>query len=84
MATHSSVLAWRISGTGKPGGLLSLGLHRVGRDGSDVALNSTVTKRSVRFVRNDDSHFERCSALSDFSLGFLFHPLCIDQCVFTQ
>ena len=32
MATHSSVLAWRISGTGKPDGLLSLGLHRVGHD----------------------------------------------------
>ena len=32
MATHSSVLAWRIPGTGEPGGLLSLGLHRVGHD----------------------------------------------------
>ena len=32
MATHSSVLAWRISGTGEPGGLLSMGLHRVGHD----------------------------------------------------
>ena len=29
MATHSSVLAWRIPGTAEPGGLLSLGLHRV-------------------------------------------------------
>ena len=32
MATHSSVLAWRIPGTGKPGGLLSMGLHRVRHD----------------------------------------------------
>ena len=32
MATHSSVLAWRIPGTGEPGGLLSMGLHRVGYD----------------------------------------------------
>ena len=32
MATHSSVLAWRIPGTGEPGGLPSLGLHRVGHD----------------------------------------------------
>ena len=31
-ATHSSVLAWRISGTGEPGGLLSIGSHRVGHD----------------------------------------------------
>ena len=32
MATHSGVLAWRIPGTGEPGGLLSLGLHRVRHD----------------------------------------------------
>ena len=31
-ATHSSVLAWRIPGTGEPGGLPSMGLHRVGHD----------------------------------------------------
>ena len=32
MATHSSVLAWRIPGTGEPGGLLSTGSHKVGHD----------------------------------------------------
>ena len=32
MATHSSVLAWRIPGMGEPGGLPSMGLHRVGHD----------------------------------------------------
>ena len=32
MATHSSVLAWRIPWTGEPGGLLSMGSHRVGHD----------------------------------------------------
>ena len=32
VATHSSVLAWRIPGTGEPGGLLSMGSHRVGHD----------------------------------------------------
>ena len=32
MATYSSVLAWRIPGTGDPGGLPSLGSHRVGHD----------------------------------------------------
>ena len=32
MATHSSVLAWRIPGTGEPGGLQSMGSHRVGHD----------------------------------------------------
>ena len=37
MATHSSVLAWRIPGTGEPGGLPSMGSHRVGHDWSDIA-----------------------------------------------
>ena len=32
MATHSSILAWRIPGRGEPGGLLSMGSHRVGHD----------------------------------------------------
>ena len=32
MATHSSVLAWRIPGTGEPGGLRSVESHRVGHD----------------------------------------------------
>ena len=38
MATHSSVLAWRIPGTGKPGGLPSMGSHRVRHDWSDLAI----------------------------------------------
>ena len=38
MATHSSVLAWRIPGTGEPSGRLqSMGSHRVGHDCSDLA-----------------------------------------------
>ena len=37
MATHSSVLAWRISGTGEPDGLPSMGSYRVGHDWSDLA-----------------------------------------------
>ena len=37
MATHSSVLAWRIPGTREPGGLPSLGSHRVRHDWSDLA-----------------------------------------------
>ena len=37
MATHSSVLAWRIPGTGEPGELLSMGSHRVGHDLNDLA-----------------------------------------------
>ena len=37
MATHFSVLAWRIPGTGEPGGLLSMGSHRVRHNGSNLA-----------------------------------------------
>ena len=43
MATHSSVLAWRIPGTGEPRGLTSLGSHRVGHDWSDLAASSVYT-----------------------------------------
>ena len=45
MATHSSVLAWRIPGTGEPGGLPSMGSHRVGHDWSDLAAAAAVEGR---------------------------------------
>ena len=41
MATHSSVLAWRIPWTEEPGGLQSMGLHKVGHNGSDLAHTHT-------------------------------------------
>ena len=47
MATHSSVLAWRIPGKGKPGGLLSMGSHRVGHDWSDLAAGDRKYKTAV-------------------------------------
>ena len=37
MATHSSILAWRVPGTEEPSGLPSMGSHRVGHDRSDLA-----------------------------------------------
>ena len=49
MATNSSVLAWRILGTGEPGGLLSMGSHRVGHDWSDLAAAA---------VRSNDKSFQ--------------------------
>ena len=52
MATHSSVLAWRIPGTEEPGGLLSMGSHRVGHNWSDLAAaaaaSSKITAASSR------------------------------------
>ena len=43
MATHSSILAWRIPGTEEPSGLLSMGSHRVGHDWSDLAAAGTAS-----------------------------------------
>ena len=50
MATHSSVLAWRIPGTGEPGGLPSMGSHRVGHDWSDLAAAATSVYINKTFV----------------------------------
>ena len=49
MATHSSVLAWTIPGTGEPGGLPSMGSHKVGHDWSDLAA-AAVYKRHSRNI----------------------------------
>ena len=48
MATHSSVLAWRIPGTGEPGGLLSMGSHRVGAAAALTLENCTDSKCATR------------------------------------
>ena len=55
MATHSSVLAWRIPGTGEPGRLLSVGLHRVGHDWSDLAAAAAA---SILWVKKPFQPFE--------------------------
>ena len=51
MAPHSSVLAWRIPGTGEPGGLPSLGLHRVRHDLSDLACTHACNEASLKLRR---------------------------------
>ena len=48
MATHSSVLAWRIPGMGEPGGLPSMGSHRVGHNWSDLAAAAAESYISFR------------------------------------
>ena len=48
MAIHSSVLAWRIPGTGEPGGLPSMGSHRVGHDWSDLAVVVVISAKMLR------------------------------------
>ena len=58
MATHSSVLAWRIPGTGEPGGLPSLGSHRVGHEWSDLAAAARTVKAS-QVASGEESESEK-------------------------
>ena len=53
MAAHSSVLAWRIPGTGEPTGLPSMGSHRVGHDSSDLAAAAAAAAEANYFYRMD-------------------------------
>ena len=68
MATHSSVLAWRIPGMGEPGGMSSVGSHRVRHDWSDLACLHALEK-VVHGVAKSRTQ------LSDFTLTFHFHAL---------
>ena len=73
MAPHSSVLAWRIPGTGEPHGLPSMGSHRVGHDWSDLgAAAATYPSNCLKSQVNEQ--------LSSFSMGrwvaaAMFFPL---------
>ena len=61
MATHSSVLAWGIPGTGEPSGLPSTGSHRVGHYWSDLAAAAAVLKASSRCLQEAHGWSDRCS-----------------------
>ena len=68
MATHSSVLAWRIPGMGEPAGRLSMGLHRVGHDWSDLAA------ADIKYVNSLPSFYKNFSmSIMSFLLP-LQHP----------
>ena len=54
MATHSSVLAWRIPGMGEPGGLPSMGSHRVRDDWSDLAAAAAAAAAKWKSEKNKD------------------------------
>ena len=69
MATHSSVLAWRIPGTGEPGGLPSMGSHRVGHDWSDLAA------AAVDFCVFCDSFFDNLRVLLIYCIPLLEHKI---------
>ena len=51
MATHSTILAWRIPGTAEPGGLSSMGSHTVGHDWSDLAVENLQNLQVLSFFR---------------------------------
>ena len=56
MATHSSVLAWRIPRDGEPGGLPSMGSHRVGQDWSDLVVVVVSHFRSCEVIGRHRIH----------------------------
>ena len=56
MATYSSILAWKIPGTEEPGGLPSMGLHRVGHDWSDLATAAAERALNARLTSLGFSH----------------------------
>ena len=71
MATHFSVLAWRIPGKGEPHGLPSMGSHRVGHDWSDLAAAAAAVEsyfgNSDFFIPNNNKIHNRT-----FFLSFLY------------
>ena len=74
MAPHSRTLAWRIPGTGEPGGLLSMGSHRVGHDWNDLAAVAAGWEWVATSNIQD----------TEYSLTSLFRPSkqCIYNCMF--
>ena len=73
MATHSSVLAWRIPGTGKPGGSPSMGSHRVGHDCSDLAAAAAAAAAPYQIY---DLQISFSIQEAAFSLWWWFSWLC--------
>ena len=61
MAAHSSVLAWRIPGMGEPGGLPSMGSHKVGHDWSDLAAAAAAPCLYHSFTGSSDSKESACN-----------------------
>ena len=75
MATHSSVLAWRIPWTEKPGRLQSMGSHRVGHEWSDLAAAAAgdIWKKVVSLVPSPQSCLTLCNPMDCSMPGFPVH-----------
>ena len=85
MATHTSVLAWRIPGTGEPGRLPSMGSHRVGHNWSDLAAAAEVRPSLEMKIINFFSHivgiaFRLCLLLSFSSHQYFWGGYCFCCC----
>ena len=73
MAPHSSVLAWRIPGTGEPGGLPYMGTHRVGHDWNDLAAAAAAAAaysfHMVRVLHGECAHIVLENLNSTLTIG---------------
>ena len=87
MATHSSVLAWRIPGTGEPGGLTSMGSHRVGHDWGDLAaamiyfVTLFLYTVFINSIHNLDTGLESIQMLMPLRINQSFHSIYIYQII---
>ena len=74
MATHSSVLAWRIPGMGEPGRLPFIGSHRVGHDWSDLAAAAAAAHASKVMLKILQARLQQYMnhELPDAQAGFCF------------
>ena len=77
MANHSSALAWRIPGMGEPGGLPSMGSHRVGHDWSDIAA-AAVASYEQFFVEHKISTLQTFWKSADWSV-FSIMSICFPK-----
>ena len=84
MATHSSVLARRIPGTGEPGGLPSMGFHRVGHEGSDLAAAAAVYRYICQQTRCRIHHFSLLNKITQILFIIPYISVCklINPCIF--
>ena len=83
MATHSSVLTWKIPGTGEPGGLRSMGSHRVGHDWSNLAAAAAATAAAIHcmgFPVSSSGKESTCNAEDHSSIPGLGRSLLIYIC----